>query len=39
MPAASDIERLRSGPVLSTLLRLSGPTMLAMVMMVLVGIT
>ena len=38
MSAAMDIDRLRRGPILSTLLRLSVPNVLAMVMTVLVGI-
>lgn len=38
MPAALDIERLRSGPILSTLLRLSVPNVIAMAVTVMVGI-
>ncbi len=38
MAEAMDIARLRSGPILSTLLRLSAPNVLAMAMTVLVGI-
>ena len=39
MTVPVEIERLRHGPVLPTLLRLSGPNMIAMAMSVLVGIT
>ncbi len=38
-PLHPEIERLKSGPILSTLLRLAIPNVLAMVMTVLVGIT
>jgi putative MATE family efflux protein len=39
MSPNADLDRLREGPVLSTLLRLATPNMLAMAMWVLVGIT
>lgn len=38
-PISSDIQRLQTGPILSTLLRLAVPNVLALVMQVLVGIT
>ena len=38
MTAALDMARLRHGPILSTLLRLSAPNVIAMAMTVLVGI-